>query len=136
MKKIVFLFITVTLLISCEPDNDSDVDPIIGNWKLTSVFVGDRETYISNECSSKSSISYFDNGTYFNDIYHNDIYGDCTHSESKSYWINLGNSQYNLDGGKTELMFSQNNRTHKKTTEIFDTLTNEKVKLIMTYSKN
>lgn len=136
MKKILYIFIAATILISCESDNDTNLDPIIGTWELTSTLIDQRETYNLDECNSKSSITYFEDETLLNDLYQRDIFGDCIHTESKFHWTNLGNSQYNLGGGIIEVEFSNNNKTYKTMTEVIDPYTNKRAKLIMTFSKN
>lgn len=135
IKKLLFLLIACVILISCESDNDSNVDPIIGTWKIESILQNNKEMYNSDDCNSKSSIVYFSDGTYLNNLFYKDIIGACIHSEANFSWVNLGNYQYFLAGEKIELEFYENYKSYKITTDIVDIIDNSPVKLVMIYRK-
>ncbi|WP_298881156.1 lipocalin family protein [uncultured Polaribacter sp.] len=111
MKKLLYLFITATILISCDSDNDSDLEPIIGKWQLTSETENGKE--ISDECQRKSTITFFENGTTSEIYYYN--YGNdvCESDTTSSKWENVGDSNYRItnDGNSetNEILFSNNN---------------------------
>lgn len=114
MKKLLYLFIPLTLLNSCNSsdDNSSDLDPIIGKWQLQSVKENGQEE--STTCSRQTVLTFLENGTTtINNFYDGNDNGNdsCESANGTSIWENLGNSVYKIqdDGEITEINFSENN---------------------------
>ncbi len=115
MKKIIFLFLAIATLSSCETkedDNPNSSDIIIGTWQLAS----DKEngTEISTECERKSTITFLENGTSEEVYYYTDGSNNCSTESDTSTWENVGNSTYKIDYGNgdsetAKLTFSENN---------------------------
>ena len=88
MKKLLYLFIVTTLLISCNSndDNSLDLDPIIGTWQMQSILENNQER--STACQRQSTIIFSENGTTtvsnFEDA--DDGSGDCERYTEVSNW--------------------------------------------------
>lgn len=113
MKKLLYLFITSAFLISCESDNDTDADPIIGTWQLTSQT--ENGTEISTDCQRKTEITFLENGTTSEIYYYDNGNNTCDFETDSANWENLGNSNYNFNyddiyGETVKIIFSQNNK--------------------------
>lgn len=113
MKKLLYLFIASTLLISCNSndDNTPDLDPIIGTWRLQSIQENSQER--STACTRQSTLIFSENGTTtinsFEDA--DDGSGDCERYSDMSNWENSGNSTYKIDDDVETFTidFSENN---------------------------
>jgi hypothetical protein len=117
MKKLLYLFITSTFLISCSSnDNDSSLDPIIGEWQLTSIMTNGEEE--ASDCDKKTTITFFENGTGTS-INFDFTSNNCERFPGTLTWENIGGSAYNTDNGNgadtTEIVFSNNNSVFKVT---------------------
>ena len=137
MKKLLYLFIASAILISCESDNDTDLDPIIGTWQLQSVSKSGNEQ--TTECERKTTLVFLENGTTTNERFFEDGNG-CELEKGVSTWVNKGNSTYRIDKDTEDakLNFSQNNTifTSSIITEDLDVSGNiVSVPLIITYKK-
>lgn|GEM_PF-2195988 len=107
MKKL-FLFLSIFLVAlnfnSCTNDDDDDTpDKIVGKWRLSQIFVKvnqEFENYMPTECEKKSTLEFFENGTYKeNDFEFNDETNICEDLGTiNGTWENLGNSLYNISG--------------------------------------
>jgi len=112
MKKLLYLFITSIFLISCssDDDNNSSLEPIIGEWQLTSYKFNGEEK--ANDCDKKSTTTFFKNGTG-NSIGFDFTQNKCERFTDTFTWVNLGDSKYRTDNGyyayTTEITFSNNN---------------------------
>lgn len=113
MKKVLYLFITATLLISCSASDDNavDLDPIIGKWQLQSMQENGQEQ--STECERQSTVTFFENGTITITSF-STYYGENSACESEietSTWENKGNSTYEIDDDMETVTvnFSENN---------------------------
>lgn len=138
MKKIIYKYLILIFLAfnfsNCN-DDDKTLDPIIGEWKLISMQI-DNDVYSQqNECTSKSRVIYYDNGTRLQKTYSSAINIPCHLSESRSNWRNLGNSMYIFGTQEIASKFSDNNTIHEQTTESFDPVQNKNVILILTYKR-
>lgn len=110
MKKIIVLFVSVAVLMSCTKDSSEKKDPIIGAW-----YVYDAK----HSCTKKFDYIFNENGTgtFANfEIYN----GECSAIGIISFkWENKGSSIYTLtikegeNEGQidTEVVFSDNNNT-------------------------
>lgn len=131
MKKLLYLFVTSIILVSCNSNDDVEVlDSIIGTWQLQSVRVNGEE--IVNDCSRQSKVTFADDNTIFITSF-DDFDGECTSSTDTSTWVNNGNSMYTFDEEEFTILFSNNNTVFKiSETESFEdeTLTTE-----ITYKK-
>lgn len=117
MKKLLILTITMFSLLSCSSENDSpeEVDPIIGKWQLVSVI--EDGTDITEECEKKNNITFLNDETYNIVDFFNDSDDECDSEEDDGEWINLGNSEYSIDGEPSiKIIFSQNNTKWSATT--------------------
>ncbi|WP_299051599.1 lipocalin family protein [uncultured Polaribacter sp.] len=94
MKKFILLLIIISGLISCNSENDIDLDPIVGSWKIKSILYDNKEIYLTDECNIKSSITFLNDNSIFESNFHKDIKGECVNFEKKYNWINLGKSIY------------------------------------------
>ena len=109
-----YLFISLTFLNSCNSsdDNSSDLDPIIGKWQLQSLQENGQEE--STPCSRQTVLTFLENGTTtINNFYDGDAAGNerCESANGTSIWENLGNSSYKVQdhGETTAIHFSENN---------------------------
>jgi heat shock protein HslJ len=132
MKKLLYLFIATALLISCESDEDDNLDPIIGKWQLQSFLVnGDEE---STECDRKTTVTFNEDGTFSNTSFYND--GNSCESEFlTSTWKKISDSVYRVDSDdeNATLVFSENNTVFSGTSSVTEdgiTFT-----IIITYKK-
>lgn len=108
MKKL-FLFLSLFLVAlsynSCTNDNDDDqTDNIVGKWRLSQVYAEINQEpmdhYMLTECEKKSTIEFFENGTYKESGFEfNDENNTCaTLAPTNGTWENLGNSMYDFSG--------------------------------------
>lgn len=106
MKKL-SLFLSIFLVAlsfsSCSNDDDNNnvPDQIINKWRLSEVTASeDSEVFddFLDECSKKSTIEFFENGTYRENDYEFDFLTDTCEALDpvNGTWQNLGNSNYNL----------------------------------------
>lgn len=67
MKKLFLCLFLVTLsFITCTLVNDKP-DEIVGKWRLSQIFVKidqEFENYMPTECEKKTTMEFFENGTY------------------------------------------------------------------------
>ena len=134
MKKLLYLFIAGTFLISCSSNDDSNLDPIIGKWKLASITLDGKDISIGDECDQKSTVTYLENG-YTEDVFFLDNgYGECNKTEEKSTWKNIGNSTYIFNEFEIKLDFFNNNNSYTITINVKN-LDNEELSSISTYSR-
>lgn len=132
MKKLLCLFIASAILISCESNDDTDLDPIIGTWQLQSVVEnGDEQT---TECERRTTITFFADGTTNSKAFYDDGNG-CESESDTSTWVGLENSTYKVDSDDEEvkLNFSQNNTVF--TSSISETFNNTTYTTTITYKK-
>lgn len=92
MKKLLVLFLGLTLITSCSNDDDvttPDQDPIVGTWILA-----DATFFDPASCEEDSTITFTAdnkaNGTFYFDQ------TDCSAESSAGEWINNGNSLYTV----------------------------------------
>jgi len=105
MKKL-SLFLSIFLVAlsfnSCSSDDNNDTpDKIIGKWRLSQIFVQvdqEFENYMPTECEKKSTIEFFENGTYKeNDFFFDELTNTCEAFETvNGTWKNSGNSLYDI----------------------------------------
>ena len=120
MKKLLYLFIASTFLISCSSnDGYYSLDPIIGEWQQFSyTFNGEESELQIDECGKKSTYVFFKNGTG-DSILFDFTSNDCTPFVGTLTWENIGDSTYNIDNGNHsepyKLDFSNNNSFFKTT---------------------
>ena len=109
MKKL-FLFLSICLVAvsfnSCSnnDDDNASADQIVGKWRLSELYAEINQVpiddYILTECDKKSTIEFFENGTYKeNDFVFNDLTSTCEALETvNGTWENLSNSMYDFSG--------------------------------------
>lgn len=103
MKKFV-LFIGILFvaagLNSCSDDDDNEVvvvDKIIGKWQLDQGFEDGEELELT-ACDKRSTIDFFQNGTFTERDFMEEENGECTALEPfTGDWDNLGNSVYEVE---------------------------------------
>ena len=134
MKKLLYLFIATTFLISCSSNDDSNLDPIIGKWKLASITLDGKDISIGDECDQKSTVTYLENGNTEDVFFLDNGYGECNKTEEKSTWENIGNSTYIFDELEVKIDFFNNNNSYKTTLQIKD-LDNKELDAIIIHSK-
>ena len=134
MKKLLYLFIAGTFLISCSSNDDSNLDPIIGKWKLASITLDGKDISIGDECDQKSIVTYLENGNTENVFFLDNGYGDCNKTKEKSTWKNIGNSTYIFDEFEIKLDFFNNNNSYTIIINVKN-LDNEELSSISTYSR-
>lgn len=123
MKKFIYLFLAISILSSCQSDNDDEGsnggDPIIGKWQLTSETESGKE--ISDECQRKTTITFLENGTTDEVYYYNNGNNVCDSDTESATWENIGNSNYKVsynggnDSKTNKVSFSDNNRVFSVT---------------------
>ena len=136
MKKLLYLFISLTLLISCNSiENDStDLDPIIRTWILTSITFDGKESDTITACEKKSNSTYQEKGTGIDNYFSEDNSGRCNNKILNFSWKNIDNSKYLLDDLEIKIEFSNNNNTYQTLLNI--KISNDKeVDAIITYSR-
>jgi hypothetical protein len=84
MKKLLYIFIAGTFLISCSSNDDSNLDPIIGKWKLASITLDGKDISIGDECDQKSIVTYLENGNTEDVFFLDNGNGECNKTEEKS----------------------------------------------------
>jgi len=99
MKKLsllICLFISFNL-----SAQNSKKDKLIGKWKLYQEIEDGEDT--SSECSRKTTIEFFNNGTYSITEYveESEIDDTCYGEMRKNNWKNIGDSKYIFRGKKT-----------------------------------
>ena len=134
MKKLLYLFIAGTFLISCSSNDDSNLDPIIGKWKLASISLDGKEISIGDECDQKSTLTFLENGSSEDVFYLDNGYGECNKTKGKSTWKNIGNSTYIFNEFETKLEFLNNNNSYTITINVKNQ-DNEELSSISTYSR-
>lgn len=73
------------------------VDKIIGKWQFDQLFEDGEEIMLS-ECDKKSTLEFFQNGTFTERDFMEDENGECMALDPfNGDWENLGNSIYELD---------------------------------------
>lgn len=106
MKKL-FLFLSLFLVAmsfnSCTNDDDDETDQIVGKWRLSEIFVKigpESENYMPTECEKKTTLEFFENGTYQeNDFTFDQETNTCeTQQPITGTWENLGNTKYDISG--------------------------------------
>ncbi|MFO7673371.1 MAG: lipocalin family protein [Lutibacter sp.] len=107
MKKL-FLFLSLFLAAvsfnSCTNDDDDDTaDEIVGKWRLSQVYLKigpESENYMPTECEKKTTIEFFENGTYKeSDFEFNDDTNTCVALQPiNGTWEHLGNAKYDISG--------------------------------------
>ncbi|WP_298766608.1 lipocalin family protein [uncultured Polaribacter sp.] len=140
MKKLLYLFIATTLLISCESNEDeedmSNSDPIIGTWQLESAEINDEE--FSTECEKQTTVTFLENGVVNAISFFEDNNG-CESETETSSWRKISDSIYRITYDTEDefedinLIFSQNNTIFTiSVSETFDGMTFTSV---ITYKK-
>ena len=92
MKKLLFLFLSLTILSACSSDDEGDVqetDPIVGTWVLVS-----SSTINPDNCEQASTLTLNQNNSASGTFYVDQL--DCTPQSSTGTWENLGGSRYEL----------------------------------------
>jgi hypothetical protein len=140
VKKLLYLFIASTILISCESNEEEQeviLDPIIGTWQIESVIYNKED--ITNDCHKKTEITFSEagiiSGTTSNyswvNVYENGILiskeENCETESVTSFWKNIDSSTYIFDNENVELSLSQNNTIFTlTTTDIYSEVTTYK----------
>lgn len=111
MKKLLYLFIAATILVSCSSDDDDiNLDPIIGKWQQESILLNGMEQ--ASDCEKKSTISFLENGTTTSVSFIDEGNG-CKSETDSSTWVNIGNTTYKVGNDAEDvavkLNFSENN---------------------------
>ncbi len=112
MKKTLILFVSLVALFSCESDDITQADPIIGSWSFTSKKL-DGVEQLTSQCYS--TMTYASNGTYTSDDSALDAFGVCVvdaNSIVTGTWVNNGYSVYvfdNVVNNPKKYTFSGNN---------------------------
>jgi len=134
MKKLFYLFIAATILISCSSDEDTDFDLIIGKWQQESILLNGMEQ--TTDCEKKSTITFLANGTTNTISFYEDGNG-CISETDNSTWVNVGNSTYKVGDGvddeEVKLNFTKNNTAFSATTS--ETFDGETFTIVITFKK-
>lgn len=131
MKKLLYLFIATTLLISCNSNEDeenmSNSDPIIGKWQLESAKINGDE--ISTECEKQTTINFLENGVVNAVSFFEDGNG-CESETDTSSWRKISDSTYRIEYEDEDefedikIIFSENNTVFTVSmSETFDGMT-------------
>ena len=136
MKKLLYLLISLTLLISCNSINDDsiDVDPIIGTWILTSLTLDGKESDTITACEKKSTATYQEKGTGIDNYFSEDNSGRCNNQILNFSWKTIDNSKYLIGNFEIKIEFSNNNNTYQVLLNI-KISDNKEVVAISTYSR-
>ncbi len=120
MKKILILSVILVSLFSCSDDDETNLDPIIGTWKLEKQQIEDFDGTIvdeTNECTIQSTLIFKSDNTSSVQLFGGpDQDGNCASDPvSKADWVNKGGNKYEiLEEGETtpdvlEINFEENN---------------------------
>lgn len=133
MKKILYLFIAIVSITSCESNEEINSDPIIGTWQLQSVLENGTEQ--ATDCEKKTTIVFLENGTTTNESFNDDGNNGCESNTDSSTWVNIGNSTYRIDSDDEDvkLNFSQNNTVF--TASISESYNGMTFTTVITYKK-
>lgn len=142
MKKLLYLFILSTFLISCDSNEEepSELDVVIGKWELTSEM--ENEIEISTECSRKTNITFLENGTASETSYYDNGNSTCDSDTSTVNWENVGDSNYRIfivsqyedeNTNTSKLSFSENNTVFNVT--LSETYNDTEYTLVFTYKR-
>lgn len=117
MKKFIYLFILIITLNSCESEDDSSSDPIVGTWQLTSIIENGEE--IATDCEKENTVTFSSNATFtIIDSYDNGN-NSCSTDTATGSWKNKGNSNYSVTifekERETKVNFSKNNTVWSST---------------------
>jgi len=134
MKKIYLPCIIGAFLLSCNSDDDSDLDPIVGTWKITSSKVDGKEIHSTNDCDKDNSMTFFYDGKIKDNYSYINLQNECVNSEKFFEWENSGNSVYKIDDFEVKIIFSNDNNTFTETLTIKG-LNNEDVTVAITRLK-
>lgn len=134
IKNYLIIILILFQFTSCS-EEETITDPIIGEWKLISMQIENNVFSQQNECTSKSSRIYYDNGNALEKSYSNSINIPCYLTERQYTWRNTGNNTYLFGTQEIKSEFSDNNTIHIQTTESFDPVQNKNVVVILTYKK-
>ncbi len=121
MKKILYLFIAIISLSSCQSSDEDSLsgDPIVGKWQLQSRLENGTET--TDSCERQSTVTFSADGTVAIVSYYDYGNNTCESIIGTTSWENAGNSNYVLSGNgqsssPQKIDFSQNNTVWSTTT--------------------
>lgn len=93
MKKILILFLSITLFTACSDDDDSTnlEGDIVGTWTL--VEASNIPGYTVDECTGQSTITFNADNTASSDFFTNNG-AECNQDSDTGDWSSSANSQY------------------------------------------
>ncbi len=89
MKKLFFLFMSLTVLTACNNDDDtSEEDRILGTWFIVEVNNVPNSDFSLSECNKNSTMTFNGDGTTTS-VFHAQVEGNCMAGPStNSTWNN------------------------------------------------
>ncbi len=89
MKKLFFLFISLTVLTACSNDDDtSEEDPILGTWFIVEVNNIPNSDFTLSECNKNSTMTFNVDGTATS-VFHAQVEENCmAGTPTTSTWNN------------------------------------------------
>lgn len=95
MKKILILFLSLSLFTACSDDDDPKVEGnIVGTWLL--VEANNVPGFTVNECTGRSTITFNANNTASSKFY-SYVGEDCVFVNDTGSWSNSSGSQYTIE---------------------------------------
>jgi hypothetical protein len=77
MKKFILLFFSIALLTSCNKDDNSGPDPVLGKWYIVEVNNVPQSDFSLSDCNTNSFMTFNADGTT-NSTFYTEIEGNCT----------------------------------------------------------
>lgn len=125
------MFVMTFGFISCNNDDDTYTEPVIGIWNPYS-----SNGKVMSECEQKSELTFSANGNYSVVIYTEGADGTCAaQNTEKGVWKNKGNGIYSIQiNGHSErnakVFFSDNNTLSYTSTSVDEGVTTTQVSII------
>ncbi len=96
MKKLLILFLSISLFTACSDDDDDSAsdDNIVGTWVL--VEANSIPGYTVDDCTSQSTITFNTDNSASSTFYSN-VDGSCESANDTGTWSSSSNSQYTIE---------------------------------------
>jgi len=119
MKKYFVFLLISAFLISCSKDDDTpEIDPIVGTFRISTVF-GDGQEYDIDACADRTTIIFEEDRKGYNDIYAQNTTNSCGITETGILTWRKGDNIYTVNSS-IGLVFGSFSTTNNGTATIKD----------------